>query len=255
MVVAHQSFLSQVFERCREIERQTVEVLGEEDADVFVNIWNDSLQFENAIDQIYGHDEWTQSLVAVRLWEFSRELVNLQTLFLCGNYSLLRSRLRFIWEMIFRGFYADTYEKKSPKDPDKPGPSIDDKSVWLENLEEDRGLGWGKLIKPTLCRVCPLAEKEAKVLDYYHKLWTDLNKYVHPTHFLVETMIDRDVILIDRFSEEWARETVTVATDVFDLIWLAVIARFPGCLEIVAKQDLIVQYPRTKEILKQVPAG
>ncbi len=255
MVVAHQSFLSQVLERCREIERETVEVLGEEDALVFVNIWNDSLEIENAIAQIYGHDERTQSLVAVRLWEFSRELVNLQTLFLCGNYSLVRARLRFIWEMMFRAFYADTYEKKSPNDPDKPGPSIDDKSVWLENLEENRGLGWGNTIKPTLCRIFPLAEKEGEVLDYYHKLWKDLNNYVHPTHFLVETMIDRDGLLVDRFSQEWAKETVRVATDIFDLIWALVISRFPGCLEMVAKQGLIVEYPMTKQILKEVADG
>jgi hypothetical protein len=253
MVVAHQSFLSQVLERCREIERETVEVLGEEDVHVFVNIWNDSLEIENAIDQIYGEDERTQSLVAVRLWEFSRELLNLQVLFLCGNYSLLRARLRFIWEMIFRAFYADTYEKKSPNDPVKPGPSIDDKSVWLENLEENRGLSWRNIIKPTLYRIFPLAEEQGEVPDYYHKLWKDLNNYVHPTHFLVERMIDRDGILIDRFDQEWAKETIDVAMDVFDLVWLAVIARFPGCLKMVATQGLIVEYPRTEEILKGIP--
>jgi hypothetical protein len=66
-------------------------------------------------------------------------------------------------------------------------------------------------------------------------------------------MIDRDSILIDRFDQEWAKETINVATDVFDLVWLAVIARFPGCLKMVATQGLIVVYPRTEEILKGIP--
>jgi hypothetical protein len=116
-------------------------------------------------------------------------------------------------------------------------------------------LSWGNVIEPTLRRVFRLAEKEGEVLDYYHKLWKDLNNYVHPTHFLVERMIDRDAILIDRFDQEWAKETIDVARDVFDLVLLAVIARFPGCLEMVARHGLIVEYPRTKEILKEVPAG
>jgi hypothetical protein len=121
MTITHKTFLSQVFEQYQEIERETVETLGEENAHVFLSIWEDSLEFENAINQTYAQDQTVRSLLAVRLWEFSRELLNLQVLFLCGNYSLLRSRLRFIWEMIFRAFYADTYQQKSPNAPVAPG--------------------------------------------------------------------------------------------------------------------------------------
>ncbi len=251
MVVAQGTFLSDAFARYQEIERETVEGLGEKNAHVFLAIWNDYFEFENAIEQVYPQDKRTESLVAVRLWEFSRELHTLQVLFLCGNYALLRGRLRFIWEMIFRAFYADTYEKKCPSDPDVPGPSLDEKSLWLEKLEEKGRLRWNKVMEPILSRIIPLTQ-QAKNLDYCHKLWKNLNNYVHPTHSLVEEMIDHDALLIDRFNEEWAKATIAVATDVFDLIWLVVFERFPGCAKIVASQGLGVQYPATDGVLKKL---
>lgn len=249
MVLNQTTFLSQVFEQYREIERETVETLGEENAHVFRNIWSDSLEFENAINQTYGQDQRIQSLLGVRLWEFSRELINLHVLFLCANYSLLRSRLRFIWEMIFRAFYADTYQQKSQNDAVAPGPTLDDKSLWLEQLEEKCRLRWGNVFEPTLQAVLPAANKQGKDLDYYHRLWKNLHKYVHPSHFLVETMIDRDGLVIDRFNKEWAKETMEVSTDIFDVIWLVVLTRFPNCVTALDPGRLTVRYPLTMQML------
>jgi hypothetical protein len=170
MAVSQEAFLCRVFEGYREIERQTIEALGEEEAHVFVNLWNDSFEIQNAIDGAYPQEERIRSLVAVRLWEFSRELLNLQVLFLCGNYSLLRGRLRFILEMIFRAFHADKYERNLSHGPDGQGPSLDDKSAWLERLEENRGLSWGNLMEPTLRMVLPVQQimEELKHLRSSH---------------------------------------------------------------------------------------
>jgi hypothetical protein len=155
-----------------QIGKETTRALGKKKADSFVSLWNDSFTICDAIEQTYRPEDLSPSLVWFRLatMTFSAELYWLHFLFLAGNYSLIFPRLRFLWEMVYRAYYADTYQKESPKDPDGPGASLDQKSEWLEVLEEKCALGWGKMVKRVLCQVFPLAKQEREVLDYYPQL-------------------------------------------------------------------------------------
>jgi len=50
-------------------------------------------------------------------------------------------------------------------------------------------------------------------------------------------------LMTDSFDKEWASETIETATKIFDLVWLAVISRFPGCAELIAQEGLLLEYP------------
>jgi hypothetical protein len=44
-------------------------------------------------------------------------------------------------------------------------------------------------------------------------------------------MIDEsNLLLVDNYDDAWAREAIQDGTEVFDLIWLAVLKRFPACV-------------------------
>jgi hypothetical protein len=168
-----------------------------------------------------------------------------QVHFLSGNYPLLGRSLRFVWEMIYRAYYTDTYTGESP-----PGPSLGDKIVWLGQREST--LRWGNCIYPVLGKVLPIVEQEQEVREHYRKLWQGLHKYVHPSVELVPRMMGESALLVtDSFDETWAMEIIQDATEVFDLIWLAVISRFPKCAPLLAQQEYGLVCPLTQAVLEK----
>ena len=65
-------------------------------------------------------------------------------------------------------------------------------------------------------------------------------------------MMDESSLLVkDNFDEAWAREINHVATQVFDLVWLAVISRFPECAPVLARQEHGLVCPFTQGILEK----
>src|SRR5262249_2405687 len=64
-----------------------------------------------------------------------------------------------------QGALRETYERRSRRDK-APGPLPDDKAAWLEQREE-RQLGWGGCIRPTLCKLFPPAEQQKAVVLRY----------------------------------------------------------------------------------------
>ncbi len=168
--------------------------------------------------------------------------------FLSGNYPLLGRGLRFAWELIYRAYYTDTYTGESP-----PGPSLNDKTTWLAQRENK--LRWDNCICPMLSKVLPVVEQEQEVQEYYHALWEKLtSKYVHPSVDLVSRMMGETALLItDSFDETWAKEIIQDGTEVFDLIWLAVISRFPRCAPLLAKQEYGLVCPLTQAVLEKIP--
>jgi len=148
--------------------------------------------------------------------------------------------------MLYTCVAATTYAGDSP-----PGPSLDDKILWLE--ERESNLGWGNCICPMLGKVFPLVEQEQEVQEHYHQLWQSLNRYVHPSVGLVSRMIGESALLFtDSFDEIWATEIIQDATEVFDLIWLAVISRFPKCAPLLAQQEYGLVCPLTQAVLERV---
>lgn len=104
-----------------------------------------------------------------------------------------------------------------------------------------------------LGKVFPLVEQEQEVREHYRQLWQSLNRYVHPSVALVSRMIEESALMVtDSFDETWATEIIQDATEVFDLIWLAVISRFPCCVPLLAQQEYGLACPLTQVVLERV---
>ena len=231
----------------KEIEQESILKLGQEHASHFVELANDWIDISIAIGRTYTSDEISQSLVSAYFLSLFKEVQWFQLHFLSGNYPLLGRGLRFAWELIYRAYYTDTYTGESP-----PGPSLGDKILWLQKRESK--LRWDNCIRQMLGKVLPVVEQEQEVQEYYHALWKSLHKYAHPSVDLVSRMMGKSSLLItDSFDETWAQEIIQDATEVFDLIWLAVISRFPRCAPFFAKQEYGLVCPLTQAVLEKIP--
>lgn len=243
MADEHAPYLREIFGHFEEIESETVGALGEEKACCFTNIFNDWIDVRASIRDAYADDELSNSAVFAWFTGLAKEVHWLQLLLLCGNYPLVGRSMRFAWEMIYRAYFADTYDGA-----DGPGPSVQKKLDWLENRKPR--LNWENCLRPVLFQVFPLAEEETEVGEHYRELWQSLNKYVHPSQELFYRMLDDSALLVrDGFDEGWAREIMQVATEVFDLIWLAVMGRFPNCAPALEQKGLLKDYPITGLVL------
>jgi hypothetical protein len=237
------SFLEDEYKALRKIAEETFYSLGEEQAIYFINLANDWIGILSAILDTYSKDKLSGSLMYIYLSSLLKEVRWFQLLFFSGNYPLLYRNLRFIWEMIFRAYYVDTYVRESPDDPEPLGPTIDDRVEWLAQHER-KLFTWDKFVKPTLRQLLPQVEgTEMEV--YYKLLWDKLNEYVHPSKALLDRMIVEvpGFLMTDSFDKEWASETIETATMILDLVWVAVISRFPSCAELIAQKGLLLEYP------------
>lgn len=248
------SLFGKQHEPLRKIAEETFYCLDKEQAGRFTRLANDWMDILNAILNTYSKDELTDSLVYLYFVGLFKEVYWFELLFLVGNYPLLHRSLRFVWEMIFRAYYVDTYVRESKSDPEPPGPTIDDKVEWLARHER-KMYRWEGFIKPMLCRLLPQA-KATEIEEYYKTLWERLNEYVHPSKALLERMTIRasSLLVTDSFDKEWALETIKTATMIFDLIWLAVISRFPKCAYLIAQKKLHLKYPIVTTALKNLSA-
>lgn len=248
------SLLGEQYEHLREIAEETFRSLGKEQAGHFTRLANEWMDVLSAISNTYSENERLHSLMYFYLSGLFKEVSWFQLLFLAGNYPLLLRSLRFIWEMIFRACHVDTYVGESKDDSEPPGPTIDDKVEWLGQHEQDM-FQWKKFIRPTLRRLLPQAQG-TEMEKCYKLLWDKLNEYVHPSKALLDRMVvgKTGFLVRDAFDREWALETVGKATMVFDLVWLAVISRFPGCAGLLAQKGLHVEYPIVTTALENLSA-
>lgn len=237
------SLLGEQYDHLRDIAEETIRSLGEERAAHFTLLANDWMDVLSAISGAYSERGRLHSLVYFYLSGLFKEVSWFQLLFLAGNYPLLHRSLRFVWEMMFRAYYVDVYAQESQDDPEPPGPTLDEKVEWLAQHEREM-FQWRRFIRPTLLRLLPQAEG-TEIERYYKSLWDRLNEYVHPTKAFLDRMVIHDPasLVRDSFNAEWALETIGTATDVFDLVWLAVISRFPRCSSLIAQKGLHIVYP------------
>lgn len=228
--------------RLARIERETLEKLGEENGGFFVCVANDWLEINSALMDAYPGEKKYNLIFHTFLGHF-KEVCWFHFFFVSGNYPLLLSRLRFVWESVFRAYFAEHYPVGPARPWPAPGPSSDDKLAWLQ--EHERDLNWDRCIEPVLRTVFPLAESDKEVRDFYRAQWKGLHKYVHPSAYLAGRMIGESALHVtDNFDEEWALETVDVARKVFDLVWLAVFSQHPLAFEKV--ESLAGNYPILK---------
>jgi hypothetical protein len=224
--VPQEDLLSKLIGYWRTVADETTRALGEDEANLFVYLYNDALDLDGAISDAYPEEERLQSLVFAEFTALLKELYWLHAMFLCGNYPVVLSRLRFNWERVFRARYADAYAEENPGALDAPGPTLDDKHAWLTQ-REDR-LNWRTVIAPTLARFFA-AGSPREVRSHFKPLWDRLNRCVHPSGELREKLAGESALHArDAFDEGWAREALADAAEAFGLIWLAVLSLFPA---------------------------
>lgn len=237
------SYLTTVYDYFREIETETIQTLGRENALYFVDLANDWIDIHRAISQSYAQDEQLRSLTFFYFTYVMKEVNWLQVHFSCGNYPLLGHSLRFLWEMIYRGYHVDSYTGNNP-----PGQTLDLKIHWLEQ----RKLNWRNCIGPVLGKVFPLAAQEKNAAERYYALWQTLNSYVHPSADLFSKLVGESALLAtDRFDAAWATEILAMATQVFDVIWLALLSRFPRTALLLAQNEHGLVCPLTQMIVEK----
>lgn len=244
--------LSTVFSTWRDVAAETVQALGADIAYAFVEFHDDALQIWGAISGVYPEEERLNSLILAETTGLFKELRCLQVLFLAGQYPLVVRQLRFNWERMFRARHADLYAQEHPGDPDVPGPTLDDKHRWL--ARPNARLDWSTVIQPALLHLFPSSAR-AEVVSQFKPLWDDLNRCVHPSSELRESLLGESALHVrDAFDEPWARRTQALAVDVFELIWLAVLNRFPAAVPPLLAEPFALQgCPNLRSLLVGAP--
>jgi hypothetical protein len=234
-------------EHLEEIADETEQRLGSENASLFVSIYTDWMDVYSAVFGAYSSRVTVTSLLAGDFMNLGKDIFWLHRLFHWGNYPLINRTLRYMWELIFRAFYTETYAAEHPGDADAPGPSIDDKAIWL-GAREDR-LNWSNCIAPMLEHLLPVQD-HAKIAAEYRPLWKRLCNSVHATYELRDKLIEESALAVrDGFDEQWARETLDMAAKVFDLIWLAVLVRYPKAGPLLNKPRTFQDCPRARALV------
>jgi hypothetical protein len=246
-----QAPLSTLFGHWRQIAEETSRRLGDETAHLFVYLYLDALEISGAICDAYPQDELLQSLVFFDFIGLLKELNWLHVLFVSSNYRLVLSQLRFNWERIFRARHADAYASENPGAADPPGPTLDEKHDWLTRREDK--LTWKTLIAPTLARLFTPGVP-GEIETHFKPLWDRLNRCVHPSGELREKLVGESTLhALDAFDEAWARETHADATEVFELIWLAVLSQFPAAVPaLLADPDTFRACSRLRAVLEAI---
>jgi hypothetical protein len=236
-----------------EVAEMTVEQLAEKGAWHFIEEpLSEWLCIHKALVHDYSEEELRSNLV---YWDFQtlfKEIRWYQLLFLAGNYPLLSRGLRYVWELLFRAHYADTYSTNHPNDPSAPGPTVAEKAHWLADREGR--LNWNTVIQPTLQALLPGSE-HAVIENLYHPLWNNLNECVHPSTNLRFRGILASSNVKDNFHEGWAIEVMQESCQIFDLIWLSVLRLFPRSwftVQSFTEQRSFQSCPRTRAFLEQV---
>jgi hypothetical protein len=88
----------------------------------------------------------------------------------------------------------------------------------------------------------------------FKPVWQRLNRCVHPSGELRERLTDESALLArDAFDERWARETQADALEVFGLIQLAVVLRFPNARRaLLADPHVFRTRPQLRAALEKV---
>jgi|SRR5579884_1328102 len=229
------------------IERQTIEVLGEEKAAFFLNAANDCVRLGAAVYKAYPAEKGFD-LMLPALGSFFKEARAFHTFFVTGDYSLLISRLRFIWESIFRAYFVEHYPMRDTPPWPLPGPTIEEKILWLG--EHGRHLRLDTCIEPVLLAVFPQAARNQEIFENCKEMFKYLHRYAHPSAYLLDRkMVKPALLFTDAFDEEWARQALEIGARVFALIWMAVFAHYPNAFEHV--EPFEGKYPVVSEVFER----
>lgn len=226
-----------------QIANTTQRRLKTKQAYCFINLYNDWLGVWSQMLNVYSKDVALRSLVAADLFNLGKELHWMHRLLHWGNYPLVHRNLRYVWELMFLAYFADTVEAAVPEISDQPGECVDDKVAWLHKHEWK--INWRSVIRPLVYKVIEKRERQ-----HYSHIWGSLNRSVHASVELRYRLIDESALAIrDAFDLRWAKDTCQIASDVFDVIWLVVLRRFPDCIPFLGGKNCFINTPRTKSLI------
>jgi hypothetical protein len=131
-------------------------------------------------------------------------------------------------------------------------PTAREKHEWLTQRENRNRLNWQNVIAPALSQLFA-AGLPGEAESHFKPLWDRLNCCVHPSGELREKLVGESVLhALDAFDEGWAQETLADAADVFGLIWLAVLSRFPRAVPaLLADPHTFRACPQLRRVLER----
>jgi hypothetical protein len=242
--------------RHRQVAEQTVAALGEDRALLFVSLQSDWVALLGAFQELWAGPITDRNLYAVTLAHSSLLLIDFpglllemdrqQFAFLGGHYAAVGRSLRYVWELMYRALWADTYAETHAHDDDLPGPTADEKAEWLRTRENR--LNRKTVIEPLLRQLVPDAE-HSRINGYFIPIWERLNRVVHPSWDLRDRLLNPSALAVaDNFDAAWAAEVLSDAATVFDLIWLAVLSRFPDCRALLVNDKTFTHCPLSRAL-------
>jgi hypothetical protein len=236
-------------EKFRKTADETARTIEPGEAALFVYLSNDAIDIIGAVLDAYPRDDLLSSLVWFDFTAVLQQLFGMGFDFWCGRYAEVGRGLRFVWESIFRAFYADCYLILNPSANDPPGQSLDEKIPWLDQ----RRLDWNTLILPVLCHMFQ-AWSEAERSDQFQPVWKRLNAVVHPSaDWRLSGVGESARHVWFHFDEGLARQLLADASEVFALIWLAVLQCFPAAVPaLVADPETFRGCPQLRAVLESV---
>lgn len=226
-----EEILDNLYAHWRSVRRETIDGLGEKEAlkiiDFHANNWIDIMGW---ISSRYQRDE-QMNIVSFQFSRVFKEIYWLQYLFLAGNYPTMYKNLRFLWEMMAQAHYVDSQY---------PNLSLDEQFA-KARLIENHTQSWN-IIQPTLCSV--LRESGNKIVYQFKPLWSELNRYVHPSVKQLDMIAEEDFssLVTDSFHEALAKEVLKVTDSVLDLVNAIVLRKFKRVSELAKNYKFINEW-------------
>ena len=210
-----EDILDKLYENWREVRRETIAELGEAESlkiiDFHANNWIDITRW---IGSKYERGE-QMNIVSFQFSRCFKEIYWLQFLFQTGNYSTGYRNLRYVLEMMSQAYYVDA------KYPDL---GLDDQFARAREIEEHIW-GWN-IVKGALSLA--LSKRDSEVRACFKPLWNELNRYVHPSVALLDSIALQDFssLVTDSFSRNLAIDFLHITDRVFDVTYAVVLKKF-----------------------------
>ena len=224
--------LDELYEHLEQLKVETISSLGKKEAlhiiDFHGNNWID---ISGWIMAEY-REEVRNSLLFFYYCMVFKEICWMQLLFLMCNYSAVYRNLRYVWELIFQGYYVDS--RCSDED-------LDRRIELARELEEER-YGW-RLVNSVLK---DLGFSDNEIEKHVRPLWVYLNKHAHPSPLQFEEVARADfsILVTDAFNKELAVSLLRKTDAVFDLIHYAMLKSFSKAIGLAKKYRFLNEWKK-----------
>lgn len=209
---------------------ETIESLGKEDALHILDFHGENwIEIINKWIPAKYSEEKQNGIIYWQFVTLFKEILWLQFLFQTGNYNLVHRNLRYLLEMMAQAHYID-----------KRYPDLDyDNQLEMAIELENKKIFGRKLIKIILNDILGINSNDFD--KKYGKTLDLLNKHVHASAKRIKIVgdIDPASFFVDSYNEKLAKDTLKVVDEVFDVIYLVVLNRFPYIGSLIAQDRFI----------------